>query len=124
MVQIEERLEGNATILTLSGDITMGGASRVTDRVRALMHAGRYHLLLDLTRVRYVDSAGLGELVQAYAAVKVRGGALKLLNVSRRLRELLVVSRLLTVFDAYDNEAEAIASFGAHALPHTQIARR
>jgi anti-sigma B factor antagonist len=117
MVQIDERTTGNATILALSGDITMGGAKPVSDRVRALLHTGRFHILLDLTRVRYVDSAGLGELVQAYAAVKNRGGALKLLHVSRRLRELLVVSRLLTVFDAYESEADALTSFGAHALP-------
>jgi len=118
MVQIEERVAGRAVILAISGDITMGGAHRVSERVRVLLHGGWYHLVLDLTRVRYVDSAGLGELVQAYAAVKNRGGALKLLHVSRRLSELLVVSRLLTVFDAYETEAEALASFDVHALPH------
>lgn len=116
-MNIDERLVGTAVILMISGDVTMGGANRVSERVRGLLHSGRYHIVLDLARVRYVDSAGLGELVQAYAAVKNRGGALKLLNLSKRLSDLLVVSRLLTVFDSYQTEAEAVASFGAHALP-------
>ena len=61
----------------------------------------------------YVDSAGLGELVQAYATTKNRGGALKLVSVTKRLKDLLVVTKLLTVFDTYDNEADGLASFGA-----------
>ena len=95
----------------------MGGGSRVSDAVRALLRDGRYHFVLDMTRVRYVDSVGLGELVEAYAAVKNRGGALKLMHVGRRLRDLLVVSRMLTVFDAYDSEDDALASFTRHPLP-------
>ena len=117
MVQIEERVAGQAAILAVSGDITMGGGSRVSDAVRALLRDGRYHFVLDMTRVRYVDSVGLGELVEAYAAVKNRGGALKLMHVGRRLRDLLVVSRMLTVFDAYDSEDDALASFTRHPLP-------
>jgi anti-sigma B factor antagonist len=117
MVQIEERVAGQAAILAVSGDITMGGGSRVSDAVRALLRDGRYHVVLDMTRVRYVDSVGLGELVEAYAAVKNRGGALKLVHVGRRLRDLLVVSRMLTVFDAYDSEDDALASFTRHPMP-------
>ena len=117
MVQIEERMAGQAAVLAVSGDITMGGGSHVSDAVRALLRDGRYHFVLDMTRVRYVDSVGLGELVEAYAAVKNRGGALKLVHVGRRLRDLLVVSRMLTVFDAYDSEADALASFTRHPLP-------
>ena len=117
MVQIEERAAGQAAILAVSGDITMGGGSRVSEAVRALLRDGRYHVVLDMTRVRYVDSVGLGELVEAYAAVKNRGGALKLVHVGRRLRDLLVVSRMLTVFDAYDSEDDALASFTRHPLP-------
>jgi len=117
MVQIEERAVGQAAILAVSGDITMGGGSRVSEAVRTLLRDGRYHVLLDMTRVRYVDSVGLGELVEAYAAVKNRSGALKLVHVGRRLRDLLVVSRMLTVFDAYDSEADALASFTRHPLP-------
>ena len=64
-----------------------------------------------------MDSVGLGELVEAYAAVKNRGGALKLVHVGRRLRDLLVVSRMLTVFDAHDSEDDALASFTRHPLP-------
>jgi anti-sigma B factor antagonist len=117
MVQIEERAAGQAAVLMVSGDITMGGGSRVSEAVRALLRDGRYHVLLDMTRVRYVDSVGLGELVEAFAAAKNRGGALKLVHVGRRLRDLLVVSRMLTVFDAYDSEDDALASFTRHPPP-------
>ena len=68
-------------------------------------------LLVDLGGVSYVDSAGLGEMVQAYATTKNRGGALKLVNVTKRLRDLLVVTKLVTVFDTFDDEASALASF-------------
>ena len=68
-------------------------------------------MLVDLSGVSHVDSAGLGELVQAYATTKTRGGALKLLNVTTRLRDLLVITKLLTVFEVFDSEASALASF-------------
>jgi anti-sigma B factor antagonist len=74
--------------------------------------------VLDLGRVRYVDSAGLGELVQAFSAVRTRGGEMKLLNVTKRLNNLLVVTRLLTVFDCYDQEADALAGFDAQPASH------
>ena len=110
---LQERTVGDVVVLTVDGDITMGeaGATRLADKVRSLVQERREHILLDLGRVRYVDSAGLGELVQCCAAVRTRGGALRLLNVTRRLNDLLVLTKLLTVFDCFDDEPEALASF-------------
>ena len=83
------------------------------DKVQSLLQQDRRQILVDLASVSYVDSAGLGELVQAYATTKNRGGALKLVNVTKRLKDLLVVTKLLTVFDTFDDEASALASFTA-----------
>jgi anti-sigma B factor antagonist len=114
-MQLEERIVGNVAIVKVTGDITLnkGGDVLLKDKVQSLIQQGHKNLLVDLSGVAYVDSAGLGELVQAYATTKNRGGALKLLNVTKRLRDLLVVTKLLTVFDTYDSEAAALASFGS-----------
>ena len=114
-MQLEQRVAGDVAIVKVTGDITLnkGGDVLLKDKVQSLLQQGHKNLLIDLSGVSYVDSAGLGELVQAYATAKNRGGALKLLNVTKRLRDLLVVTKLLTVFDTFDSEAEALASFGA-----------
>ena len=114
-MHLEERIAGNVAIIKVTGDITLnkGGDVMLKDKVQSLIQQGHMNLVIDLANVSYVDSAGLGELVQAYATAKNRGGALKLLNVTKRLRDLLVVTKLLTVFDSYDSEAAALASFGA-----------
>ena len=114
-MQLEERVVGHVAVVKVSGDITLnkGGDVLLKDKVQSLIQQGHSHILLDLGEVSYVDSAGLGELVQAYATTKNRGGALKLLGVTKRLKDLLVVTKLLTVFDTFDTEAEALGSFGA-----------
>jgi anti-sigma B factor antagonist len=114
-MQLVERMAGNVAIVKVTGDITLnkGGDVLIKDKVQSLLQQGHKNLVIDLAEVSYVDSAGLGELVQAYATTKNRGGALKLLNVGKRLKDLLVVTKLLTVFDTYDSEADALASFGA-----------
>lgn len=114
-MQLEQRIAGNVAIVKVTGDITLnkGGNVLLKDKVQSLIQQGHKNLLIDLSDVSYVDSAGLGELVQAYATTKSRGGVLKLLNVTKRLRDLLVVTKLLTVFDTFDNEAGALASFGS-----------
>jgi anti-sigma B factor antagonist len=114
-MQLEQRIVGQVAVVKVTGDITLnkGGDVLLKDKVQSLLQQGQKDILLDLSGVSYVDSAGLGELVQAYATTKNRGGALKLLSVTKRLKDLLVVTKLLTVFDAYDAEADAIASFGA-----------
>ena len=115
-MNIEQRLVGDVTVLSIDGDITTNhaGAPPIADTIRQLMQQGRRRFILDMGRVRYVDSTGLGTLVQSFSAVKNRGGALRLVNVTRRLNDLLVLARLLTVFDCFDTEAEAVASFEAH----------
>ena len=112
-MKMEQRTVDDVVVLSIVGDIAMNGAgaSLLADRVRSLLQDGHDRLVLDLGHVRYVDSAGLGELVHAFSAVRNRGGAIKLLNLTRRLTDLLVVTRLLTVFDCFDGEAEALASF-------------
>ena len=116
-MQLDERITANVTIVTVTGDIRLGsgGAVMLKDKVNSLLHQGQRKIVLDLGGVSYVDSAGLGELVQTYVTTKNRGGSLKLMNVTKRLKNLLVVTKLLTVFDTYDNEAAAIASFAEAA---------
>ena len=112
-MQLEQRIAGNVAIVTVSGDITLnkGGDVLLKDKVQSLIQQGNKNIIIDLGGVSYVDSAGLGQLVHAYATTKNKGGALKLLNVTKRLRDLLVVTKLLTVFDTYENENAALASF-------------
>ncbi len=112
-MELEQRIAGDVAIIKVTGDITLnkGGDVLLKDKVQSLLQQGHKHLLVDLSDVSYVDSAGLGELVQAYSTTKNRGGALKLLNVTKRLQDLLVVTKLLTVFETFDSEASALTSF-------------
>jgi anti-sigma B factor antagonist len=112
-MQLEQRIAGSVAIITVNGDITLnkGGDVILKDKVQSLIQQGQKNIVVDLGGVSYVDSAGLGQLVQAYATTKNKGGALKLLNVTKRLKDLLVVTKLLTVFDTYDDEKAALASF-------------
>ncbi len=114
-MQLEERQSGDVTIVRVTGDITLnkGGDVLLKDKIQSLVQQDRKKIVLDLGNVSYVDSAGLGQLVQVYATTKNHGGALKLINLTKRLKDLLVVSKLLTVFDSFDSEAEAVSSFGA-----------
>ena len=112
-MQLKERIAGNVAIITIDGDITLnaGGDVILKDKVQSLIQQGYRNLLIDLSGVSYVDSAGLGQLVQAYATTRNKGGALKLVNLTKRLQDLLVVTKLLTVFDSFDSESAALASF-------------
>jgi anti-sigma B factor antagonist len=114
VMQIEERVVGGVAIVKVSGDITLnaGGDVRLRDKVQSLIQQGHKQLLVDLGGVSYVDSAGLGQLVQIQTTTSNNGGKLKLLNVTKRLNDLLVVTKLVTVFDTFEDEAEALASFG------------
>jgi anti-sigma B factor antagonist len=114
-VNIEKKMVGDVMVLAVVGDMTLdgSGATMIADKVRSEMVQGETRFVLDLGHVRYIDSAGLGELIHAFAAVRNRGGAMKLLNVTKRVNELLVLTRLLTVFESFDSEAEALASFPA-----------
>jgi anti-sigma B factor antagonist len=112
-MQLEQRIVDNVAIIKVNGDITLnkGGDVLLKDKVQSLLHQGYMNLLIDLSGVSYVDSAGLGELVQTYVTAKNKGGRLRLLNPTKRLKDLLVVTKLLTVFESFDNEAAALASF-------------
>ena len=111
-MQIEERVVGGVTILDLSGKMTLGeGDELLKDKIDSLVNAGRKKLLLNLEGVPYIDSAGLGEMVRTYTTVSRQGGKLKLLNLTKRIEDLLSITKLLTVFETYDTEDEAIKSF-------------
>jgi anti-sigma B factor antagonist len=114
-VSIEKRMAGDVMVLSVVGDMTLNGneALMIADKVRSEMVQGTTRFVLDLGHVRYIDSAGLGELVHAFSAVRNRGGAMKLMNITKRVNDLLVLTRLLTVFECFDNEADALASFPA-----------
>lgn len=112
-MQIDEKINGDVAIIKVTGDITLnqGGDVLLKDKVQSLLQQGHRKLVLDLGGVAYVDSAGLGQLVQIHATAKNKGGALRLANVTKRLNDLLVVTKLVTIFDSYESEAEAVASF-------------
>ena len=111
-LDVKERQAGDVTILDLSGEVRIGeGSIALRDAIRKLVDAGKKKMLLNLGGVRYIDSSGIGELIANYTTVSRQGGQLKLLNLTDRVQNLLVITKLLTVFDAYDNEAEALKSF-------------
>lgn len=116
-MDIEQHSAGDVTVVKVIGDITLnkGGDILLKDKIQSLLQQGQKKILLDLGNVSYVDSAGLGQLVQVHATTKHQGGSLKVLNLTKRLKDLLVVTKLATVFDTYDNEADAMASFATPA---------
>src|SRR5919201_4615699 len=112
-MQITERTVGDVMVVDVAGRVTLGdgGDTILKDKLRSLVQQGHRKLLLNLADVAYVDSAGLGAIVQSYTTVTNQGGSLKLLNVTKRIKDLLTITKLITVFDTYENEAEAITSF-------------
>lgn len=110
---INERTAGNVTILELDGKITIGdGSVQLREAVRKLLEQGHKNLLIDLGKVDYVDSSGIGELVSCYTTTKNQGGQLKLLNLTKKIQDLLSITKLLTVFETFEGEADALASYG------------
>lgn len=108
---IETRTVKDVTILDIHGKITIGeGSAEIRKRVRDLLQAGHKKILLNLGDVSYVDSSGIGELVSSFTTVTNQGGELKLLSLTRKLRELLAITKLLTVFDVFEDEEKAVAS--------------
>ena len=111
-MQIEERGVGDVTILDLKGKMTLGeGDELLKDKINSLIHQGQRKLLLNLEGVPYIDSAGLGEIVRTYTTVSRQGGSLKLVNLTKRITDLLSITKLLTVFETFDTEQEALQSF-------------
>ena len=114
-MKIKTRQVDGVTIMDCSGRITLGeGSVTLRDAVRDLLSKGSKQILLNLGDVTYIDSSGIGELVSAFTTVKNQGGDLKLLNLTKKVHDLLQITKLYTVFDVKDDEASAVASF-AHA---------
>lgn len=117
-IKIEERLIGRVTVLSIAGKLTMDhGAQHLKETINSLISQERTHIVLSLKDVPYIDSGGLGQLVASYGSVMKSGGALKLLNVSSRNHDLLSITRLVTLFETFDSEAEAVQSFQRVAPP-------
>ena len=101
-----------AHVLDMSGKITIGeGSVALRTAVRRLLEEGKKRILLNLAGVSYIDSSGIGELVSSYTAINKDGGQLKLLNLTQKLQDLLTITKLLTVFDVYENEPDALNSY-------------
>ncbi len=113
-MKIETRTIGDVTLLDVSGKITLGeGTMTVRNTVRDIVKANGKKIILNLADVNYIDSSGIGELVSSYTTVTNNGGSLKLLNLTKKIQELLAITKLLTVFQVFDNEQSALASFSA-----------
>lgn len=114
---INQRLEGNVTILDLKGRVRIGGATISLHRsIRNLVEEGKMQILLNLADVTAIDSSGLGELVSSQITLGNKGGEIKLFHLTEALREIMANTRLVSVFDIYDTESEALASFGSFVL--------
>lgn len=111
-MKIVERQVGDVTILDLHGKILIGeGDDALRDAVTKLVDGGKTKILLNLGDVPYVDSAGLGEIVRCYTTVSRKGGKLKLINLTKKIQDLLAITKLLTVFETHDSEEEGVKSF-------------
>ena len=113
-MKVKTRQVDGVTILDLSGKITLGeGSVTLRDAVKDELSKGHTRMLLNLGNVDYIDSSGIGELVSAFTSVKNAGGELKLLHLTKKVHDLLQITKLYTVFDVKDDEAAAIGSFGS-----------
>jgi anti-sigma B factor antagonist len=111
-VKLTTRQVGDVTVVDVAGRITLGeGSSTLRDALRELVGKDQKKVLLNLGEVSYIDSSGIGELVSGFTTVTNSGGALKLLNLNKRVKDLLQITKLYTVFDVHEDEASAIRSF-------------
>ena len=112
-LSIRERQAGDVTVLDMDGKITIGeGSVALRSAIKRLLDEGKKKVLLNLSGVGYIDSSGIGELVSSYTTIQVKGGGqLKLLNLTQKLQDLLTITKLLTVFDVYESEADALNGF-------------
>ena len=111
-MDIKERVVDGVSVLDLSGKIVLGeGDGQIRERIKDLLADGQRKILLNLGDISYIDSAGLGALISGYTTTKREGAQLKLVNLTKRIQDLLAITKLITVFDTYDNEGAAIDSF-------------
>src|SRR5689334_14823720 len=113
-MQIDERTIGDVVVLDIKGRVMLGeGDEILKDKVNSLLNQGRKKIVLNLAEVPYIDSAGLGEVVRTFTTVSRQGGNLKLLGLTKRITDLLSITKLLTVFETYESESDAVRSFSA-----------
>jgi anti-sigma B factor antagonist len=111
-MKIERRSVGDVVILDVHGKILIGeGDDALREAVTTLVEGGKTKIVLNLGDVPYVDSAGLGEIVRCYTTVSKKAGKLKLLNLTAKIRDLLAITKLITVFETFDSENDAVKSF-------------
>jgi len=111
-VNLTTRQVGDVTVIDAAGRITLGeGSSTFRDTIKEMTAKGQKKILLNLADVSYIDSSGIGELVSGFTTVSNAGGSLKLLNLTKRIHDLLQITKLYTIFDVYDDEAKGLASF-------------
>ena len=111
-VKLTTRQVGDVTVIDAVGRITLGdGASHFRDTIRTLLGNGQKKLLLNLAEVSYIDSSGIGEMVSGFTTVASQGGVVKLLNLNKRVKDLLQITKLYTVFEVFDDEPAAVRSF-------------
>ena len=114
---INQRRVGEVTVLDLKGRVRIGGGTvQLHKAIRCLVDEGKTQILLNLSDVTHIDSSGLGELISSHISVTNHGGTIKLAHLTERLQELMVITKLLTVFDVYDDEAKALATFTGQTL--------
>ena len=116
-MHIQERAVGSVTILDLKGKLIHGdGDELLRDKIHSLLHQGRKSVVINLGGVEYIDSAGLGEMVSSLTTMRRDGGSIKLLNLTKRVQDLLAITRLLTVFEAFNSEKDVVSSFSSMSV--------
>lgn len=114
---INERRVGDVTVLDMKGRVRLGGGTiSLHKAIRCLVDEGKMQILLNLASVTHIDSSGLGELISSHITLNAKGGEIKLVHLTESLRELMTITKLLTVFDVYDDESEALNSFNSQTL--------
>ena len=121
---INERRVGEVTILDLKGRIRIsGGTLALHKAIRCLVDEGKTKILLNLAGVTHIDSMGLGELISSHITLRQKGGEIKLINLTERIQDLMTITKLLTVFDVHENEADALANFTGHVVAFSSLSR-
>jgi anti-sigma B factor antagonist len=116
-LDIHERREGDVAVLDLTGRIRItGGALALHRSIQSLVDEGKTKILLNLAGVTQIDSTGLGELISGYVTLTNKGGQIKLVHLTERLRDIMTITKLVTIFDVHENEADALASFTGEVL--------
>lgn len=111
-MELSQRDVGDVTVIDISGRLTLSdGSGELKERVTSLVAEGRKNIVLNLSNLHYMDSAGLGEMVACYTTATKSGGAVKIANSTGKMKDLLTITKLVTVFDAHDTEAQAVSSF-------------